>query len=81
MKVFRKAISMILLQVCHEEIRILSQEAGAMVKEQGKENDLVERIRTNKYFAPIQGQLDRLLDPKSFVGRAPQQVVQTFRVP
>ena len=45
-----------------------------MVKEQGCDNDLVERIRNSRYFSPIHSQLDRLLDPSTFVGRAPQQV-------
>ncbi|KAI8908469.1 L-Aspartase-like protein [Gorgonomyces haynaldii] len=60
-------------QVCHEEIRVLSHEAAAQVKMHGKENDLIERIKNNKYFAPIHGILDQLLEPSTFVGRAPQQ--------
>ncbi|KAJ3089682.1 adenylosuccinase ade13 [Quaeritorhiza haematococci] len=61
-------------QECHEKIRVLSQEAARMVKEEGKENDLLERVKKDEYFAPIWGQLDALLDPRTFVGRAPQQV-------
>lgn len=52
----------------------MSQEAGAVVKQEGLENDLLERIRKNDYFAPIHDQLDCLLDPVMFIGRAPQQV-------
>lgn len=63
-------------QVCHEKIRILSQEAAAQVKQFGRENDLVERIKRDEYFTPILGQLDKILDPKTFIGRAPQQVVE-----
>lgn len=63
-------------QVCHEKIRVLSQEAGAQVKQHGKDNDLVERIKKDSYFAPILGQLNDLLDPRTFVGRAPEQVVE-----
>ncbi|KAI8848651.1 adenylosuccinate lyase [Chytridium lagenaria] len=62
-------------QRCHEEIRVLSHQAARVVKEDGGENDLVERIRNCEYFQPLIGQLDKLLDPKTFVGRAPQQVV------
>ena len=58
----------------HEEIRRLSQEAGAVVKEQGGENDLVERIKNSPFFEPIHNQLDKVLDPSTFTGRAPQQV-------
>lgn len=61
-------------QECHEAIRVLSHQAARIVKEEGGENDLVERVRKDSYFAPIHAQMDKLLDPKSFVGRAPQQV-------
>ena len=61
-------------QDAHEEIRVLSHKASDTVKKEGKDNDLVERIRRKKFFEPIIGDLDRLLDPSSFVGRAPQQV-------
>ena len=40
----------------------------------GLENDLIERVKNDPYFDPIKGQLDALLDPKSFIGRAPEQV-------
>lgn len=55
---------------------MLSQEAGAQVKQHGLDNDLVDRIRNDPYFAPILSQLDALLDPSTFVGRAPEQVVE-----
>ncbi|XP_021937009.1 adenylosuccinate lyase isoform X2 [Zootermopsis nevadensis] len=63
-------------QVCHEQIRVFSQEAGTQVKQHGMDNDLVERIRKSPYFAPIIPQLDTLLDPKTFIGRAPEQVTE-----
>ncbi|MCH2373914.1 MAG: adenylosuccinate lyase, partial [Planctomycetes bacterium] len=63
-------------QECHEKIRVLSQEAGSVVKQQGGTNDLIERICADAYFAPILDQLDVLLDPQSFVGRAPEQVTR-----
>ncbi|XP_011263418.1 adenylosuccinate lyase [Camponotus floridanus] len=63
-------------QVCHEKIRVLSHEAGAQVKQHGLDNDLVDRIRKDSYFAPILPQLDDLLNPATFVGRAPEQVVE-----
>lgn len=61
-------------QVCHEKIRVLSQEAGAQVKQHGKDNDLVERVRNDSYFAPILEHLDGLLDASTFTGRASDQV-------
>ncbi|CAA7262696.1 unnamed protein product [Cyclocybe aegerita] len=61
-------------QEAHEKIRVLSHEAGHQVKQLGLENDLIERIRADPYFDPIKGELDTLLDPASFIGRAPEQV-------
>merc|ERR1712059_189702 len=61
-------------QECHEQIRVLSHQAGEVVKKEGKDNDLIERIRATAYFAPIHSELDRLMDPATFVGRAPEQV-------
>jgi adenylosuccinate lyase len=60
--------------VCHEEIRVLSQEAARVVKMEGGDNDLIDRIKRSEYFQPIHAQLDALLDPSTFVGRAPEQV-------
>lgn len=61
-------------QDAHEEIRVLSHQAADNVKKQGKDNDLIERIRRTAFFNPIIPQLDTLLDASTFVGRAPQQV-------
>lgn len=63
-------------QECHEKIRVLSHEAGAQVKQFGKDNDLVERIRNDSYFKPIMNKLDTILDAKTFIGRAPEQVTE-----
>ncbi|EER35888.1 adenylosuccinate lyase [Candida tropicalis MYA-3404] len=60
-------------QDCHEEIRVLSHQASAVVKQEGGDNDLIERIKNTEYFKPIWNDLDKLLDPSTFVGRAPQQ--------
>lgn len=61
-------------QDAHEEIRVLSHQASAAVKMEGKPNDLIERIKATKFFEPIYAELDSLLDATTFVGRAPQQV-------
>ncbi|XP_043491150.1 adenylosuccinate lyase [Polistes fuscatus] len=66
-------------QVCHEKIRVLSQEAGAQVKQHGLDNDLIERIKKDSYFAPILGAIDDLLNPSTFVGRAPEQVKEFIK--
>lgn len=65
-------------QVCHEKIRVLSHEAGAQVKQEGKENDLVERVKKDPYFEPILNQLEHILDPKTFTGRAAEQVREFY---
>lgn len=44
------------------------------MKNLGLENDLIERVRNDAYFDPIKANLESLLDPASFVGRAPKQV-------
>jgi adenylosuccinate lyase len=54
----------------------LSHQAARVVKEEGKENDLIDRIKTTEYFKPIWADLNVLMDPSTFVGRAPQQVVK-----
>lgn len=61
-------------QVAHEQIRVLSHQASRVVKEEGGENDLIQRIKAESFFAPIVPQLEALLDPKTFIGRAPEQV-------
>lgn len=60
-------------QECHEEIRVLSHQASAVVKQEGGDNDLIQRVKNTEYFKPIWAELDTLLDPSTFVGRAPQQ--------
>uniref|UniRef100_A0A646QC22 Adenylosuccinate lyase n=1 Tax=Hemiscolopendra marginata TaxID=943146 RepID=A0A646QC22_9MYRI len=66
-------------QECHEHIRVLSQEAADQVKQHGLDNDLVARIRQSPYFAPIHSQLDQLLDPTTFTGRAKEQVEEFLK--
>ncbi len=59
-------------QDLHERIRRHSQAAGAVVKEQGKPNDLLERLAGDEAFAKVD--LHAALDASQFVGRAPEQV-------
>ncbi|KAK9447106.1 L-Aspartase-like protein [Limtongia smithiae] len=67
-------------QECHEEIRVLSHQAAHVVKAEGGDNDLIERIKKTEYFAPIVGDLEKLLDPSTFIGRAPQQTEKFVKV-
>ncbi len=61
-------------QTVHEAIRVHSLAAARVVKQEGGDNDLLQRIEADPYFSPIHAELDALLKPDSFVGRAPQQV-------
>ena len=58
-------------QELHEAIRVHSMAAGAVVKGEGKPNDLLERIAKDPLFSAVK--LDNLMDPSKFVGRAPEQ--------
>jgi adenylosuccinate lyase len=59
-------------QDLHERIRQHSQAAAAVVKQEGRPNDLLERLRGDAAFKGVN--LDAALDPSRFVGRAPEQV-------
>jgi len=61
-------------QDTHEEIRVLSHQAGAVVKQEGKDNDLIERIKVTPFFQPVLAEIDSLTDPSSFIGRSPEIV-------
>lgn len=63
-------------QELHERIRVLSMQAGKNVKEEGKENNLIELIKADDMFAPVHSKLDEILDAKKFIGRAPSQTVE-----
>jgi adenylosuccinate lyase len=49
-------------------------EAGKVVKVQGGENDLIERIAADESFGMSRDEILSLIDPKAFVGRSPEQV-------
>ena len=49
-------------------------DAGAVVKGEGKPNDLLDRIAKDPLFTAVHSKLDSLVEPKLFVGRAPEQV-------
>lgn len=61
-------------QELHERIRVHSLAAAKMVKEEGKENDLLERIANDPNFGMTYEELTRVLSPENYVGRSPQQV-------
>lgn len=61
-------------QKLHERIRELSMEASAVVKQEGGDNDLIERIVKDPLFKCSEEDIRKTLDPKNFIGRAPGQV-------
>ena len=63
-------------QDLHERIRVLSMQAGANVKVNGGENNLIELIKQDEIFKPVWDKLDEILDAKNFIGRAPSQTVE-----
>ena len=60
-------------QELHERIRTHSRLAAEQVKLYGKENDLIERIRSDKAFSLSEEELAALMDPSSFTGMAEAQ--------
>ncbi|MBS4933531.1 MAG: adenylosuccinate lyase, partial [Clostridiales bacterium] len=66
-------------QELHEKIRVHSMAAGRVVKEEGGENDLLERIANDPSFNMTLEQLQKIMKPENFVGRAPQQTEEYIR--
>ena len=61
-------------QELHERIRQHSMAAGARVKQEGLDNDLLERIAADPAFNLKLDELDEMLDPSAYIGRCPEQV-------
>ena len=61
-------------QELHEKIRQLSMQAGKTVKEEGKDNNLVDLIAADPAFGLTKEQIEANLKPELYVGRAPRQV-------
>lgn len=59
-------------QILHEKIRRYSQAAAEQVKKFGKDNDLTDRLKSDPFFSKVD--FKKVLQPKSYLGRAPQQV-------
>jgi adenylosuccinate lyase len=61
-------------QELHERIRQLSMEAGKHVKEEGKENNLLELIAADEMFPMGEAELEESMIPSKYVGRSVYQV-------
>ncbi|MDP9204277.1 MAG: adenylosuccinate lyase [Gemmatimonadota bacterium] len=66
-------------QVVHEAIRKHSLEAARAMKDGANANDLLQRLARDKAFGVRLKDLEGTLDPKRFVGRAPEQVDEFLR--
>ncbi|MBQ9482844.1 MAG: adenylosuccinate lyase [Ruminiclostridium sp.] len=63
-------------QQLHEAIRQHSMAAGRIVKEEGGDNDLVDRIAADPIFGITKEEILATLQPEHFTGRAPEQVTE-----
>ncbi len=61
-------------QELHERIRIHSLEAAKMVKVEGKENDLVDRIAGDESFGISKEEILEVLKPELYIGCSAKQV-------
>jgi adenylosuccinate lyase len=61
-------------QELHERIRVHSMEAGKVVKEEGRENDLIDRIVNDPKFNLDKNELKDALNPHNYIGRSKEQV-------
>lgn len=60
-------------QQLHERIREHSMAASKVIKEEGGENDLLERIAADEAFGVTLEELEHLLKPENYTGRAKEQ--------
>lgn len=66
-------------QELHERIRVHSMDAGKVIKMDGGDNDLLERIAGDPAFGVTLDELKPLMKPELYVGRAPQQTEEFVR--
>ena len=61
-------------QELHERIRVHSVAAGRVVKEEGGQNDLIDRIAADPAFGLTKEEILAHMDPKAYIGRCEAQV-------
>ncbi len=61
-------------QELHEKLRVHSQAAARVVKEEGGKNDLVDRIAADPAFMVTREEIEAILQPEQFTGRSSEQV-------
>jgi adenylosuccinate lyase len=71
----------------HELIRVHAQAAGLRVKQEGLDNDLIDRLKADKHFwskargGPLSAELDwdGVMDPMKYIGRSVEQTERFIR--
>ena len=66
-------------QELHEKLRQHSIAAAKVVKEEGKDNDLIDRVCADDSFGLTREEIDAVLKPIHFVGRSVEQVDEFIR--
>ena len=66
-------------QELHEALRVHSHAAAAKVKLEGGQNDLIDRIADDPLFPLTREEIEAMLDPTAFTGRAASQVTEFLR--
>ena len=67
-------------QDLHERIRVLSQQAGANVKDLGLSNNLIDLIAADPAFSMLsREELTAHLEPSRYIGRCPEQVEEFLK--
>ncbi len=61
-------------QLLHEKLRVHSQAAARVVKEEGGANDLIDRIVADPAFMVTREEVEAILEPSHFIGRSREQV-------
>ena len=61
-------------QELHEKLRQHAIAAAAQVKQEGLPNDMIDRVVADPAFGLERHEIDAVLVPENFTGRAPQQV-------
>ena len=63
-------------QELHEKLRVHAQLAARHVKEEGGENDMIERVAADPSFQLNEEDLRAVLKPENYTGRSAEQVTE-----
>lgn len=66
-------------QELHERLRLHALAAANVVKQEGGENDMIERVCADPAFGLSRGEIEAVLRPAAFTGRSAQQVEEYLR--